>query len=184
MTDSARGAAPAPSRITVVAIGVALLLVLSAPDLNAQATGVIAGSVLNTAGRPIAGAQVRLDGLARHAVTENDGTFFLRGLERATYSVRVRVIGYNQAERAVNVDKDLVRVTISLDPIPQVLDSVLVMERRAGPGRRDPVRSSRSPGGFVIWMRNDVRRLRGERGGRGESRRKRREADGRGREED
>ncbi|MDQ6830580.1 MAG: carboxypeptidase regulatory-like domain-containing protein [Gemmatimonadota bacterium] len=63
----------------------------------------LAGTVKNKAGRPIAGAQVRVIETAANATTADNGTFTLAGLPSGTQSVEVRSIGFAPKRAAVRL---------------------------------------------------------------------------------
>lgn len=94
----------------------------------AQKTGVIAGTVVDTAGRPIAGVDVVAS--AEHARTKTDsaGRFEIRDLESGQYAVRVRRIGYLPERMTADIDKGgKADLKIELKPRPAFLDSVFVV---------------------------------------------------------
>ena len=75
----------------------AALLLLSALALpaRAQATGVIAGHILEPDGvTPLIGANVRIDGTALGAATDLDGAYRLAGVPVGVYSVTASYSGY------------------------------------------------------------------------------------------
>ena len=84
-----------------VARGVALaavVLVLGAGTLLAQATGKIEGRVRDQAGAPIANAQVFIVGTAFNALTNPQGYYFINNVPAGTISVRAAFIGYKSTQ--------------------------------------------------------------------------------------
>ena len=67
-------------------------------------TGAVSGTVTDAQGKPVEGAQVQVisreTGFTAGANTRSTGYYFVQGLEIGTYTVRVRRIGYQPAERA------------------------------------------------------------------------------------
>jgi TonB-dependent SusC/RagA subfamily outer membrane receptor len=82
----------------------AIALVLAAPHVSAQATGVIEGTVtLVGTNQPVGDVQVQLVGTSRGARTDEAGKFRIPGLAPATYQVRAQRIGYASSTRSVVV---------------------------------------------------------------------------------
>ena len=100
-------------------------------DLTAQETGTIAGRVgvradsLGAAGSPGARAAVSIPGNRAAAITGPDGRYVLDRVPAGPARVRVRLAGYQQAERDVVVPPgDTVRIDFVLVPEPRMLDPV------------------------------------------------------------
>jgi hypothetical protein len=110
------GAAPAgPGLDTATAVAIA----------SGIATGVV------TSGRTgIAGAQVRLFGTDRVATTNARGEFRLAGLPTGTQGFEVSALGYSLRRFRAEVGASTPSVTVQLDRIAAVLDSVRVTARR------------------------------------------------------
>src|SRR5437773_327276 len=87
------------------------------------ATGAISGTVVDTSGGAVAGAEVRIidtrtDVLARKVLTNTDGTFIVPLLPPATYTVVVNKSGFSEAKASeieVRVT-ETTKVTITLKP--------------------------------------------------------------------
>lgn len=95
----------------------ALAVLLGASELVAQTTtGMIRGRVLNDAGAPVAGADVRLvnpqTGVQRSTITQADGSYALVGVQPATYELSVQMIGYTAAPQEVRL---LIGQTVVMD---------------------------------------------------------------------
>jgi hypothetical protein len=85
-----------------------LFVLLGSSELAAQnTTGVIRGRVVNDAGEPVAGAQVRIvnpeTGAQRNTLTLDNGAYALVGVQPATYDMSVEMIGYSIQPRQVRV---------------------------------------------------------------------------------
>jgi iron complex outermembrane receptor protein len=102
--------------------------ILWAGSLGAQATGTIAGTVVDSTSRqPLTGVTVIVEGTQRGAVTGSDGTFRLVGVPTGTVSVRARRIGYiSQAKSIVLGTSGTASVTFELPASASVLEGVVV----------------------------------------------------------
>lgn len=93
-------------RLTSGAIGLAALFTLAvftAVPAHAQ-TGVIQGQVLDGASqRPLSNAQVLVEGTGIGQLTNSSGRFVLLNVPAGEQTVRVTLIGYDEAERTVTV---------------------------------------------------------------------------------
>jgi hypothetical protein len=98
-------------------LALVLLALLGGSELVAQTTtGMIRGRVLNDAGSPVAGADVRLlnpaTGVQRSTITQADGSYALVGIQPATYELSVQMIGYSAAPQEVRL---LIGQTVVMD---------------------------------------------------------------------
>ena len=113
--------------VTVAAIGFGFSPLLA---LAAQ-TGRLAGRVTDSAGTPLAGAVVSVEGTPFRAGVGASGTYELRGIPAGTHTVRARLIGYAPASASLAVEAGaetrhdfvLSRSTIRLAPIDVVVGS-------------------------------------------------------------
>ena len=76
-----------------------LVLAAAVPTLASAQTGRVAGSVADSASRPIAGAQVSVVGTARQAISDDAGRFLIVGVPAGSYEVRAQRLG----QRAVTM---------------------------------------------------------------------------------
>ena len=88
------------------------------------AAGVITGRVVTPDGRPIAAAQVQVEGTTAGAVTDSAGAFRVVGPARGTATLRARRIGYDMATVAVS-RADSASATIVLRSSPLALSQVV-----------------------------------------------------------
>ena len=110
-------------RWLLAASAIALLVAPSAAF--AQGTGTISGSVADSAGMPIVGARVSVDGAALAAATDPAGRYTLRGVPAGAQVVRARLLGYRLQQQNVTVvtgqtataDFRLARTPVELDVI-------------------------------------------------------------------
>ncbi|CAN5906090.1 TonB-dependent receptor [soil metagenome] len=69
----------------------------------AQGTGIISGSVADSAGSPIANVRVSVDGASRAAGSSSDGRFTIGGVSAGAHTIRTRALGYREQLQAVTV---------------------------------------------------------------------------------
>ncbi|MSR03379.1 MAG: SusC/RagA family TonB-linked outer membrane protein [Gemmatimonadetes bacterium] len=74
---------------------------------------VIAGAVVNAAGRPVAGARVSIVGTATTGTTDRDGRFRLEAGGGAEVVLSVAAIGYRPLTQRVRVGNENLRLTLS-----------------------------------------------------------------------
>ena len=143
--------------------------VSSGDALPAQArggVGTIAGSVRDSAGAGIIGAELTVEGAAARVYSDEDGAFRLSGVPSGAVSLRIRRIGFRPEVVAVRVEPGAAaRVDVTVSAVAQTLDAVVVRGGRVrytGPladfyRRRD----SRGAGRFIsrdeIDRRNPMR---------------------------
>ena len=115
------------------------LLLFSLGLLSMQAqTGTIRGTVTDSEGETLIGANVLLDGTSYGTVTDNDGRFSL-AVEPGSYTVLITYIGYTAQETEVSVRAgEIVAIDASLS-LGTELDAVVVS------GSRTPEKLTESP---------------------------------------
>jgi hypothetical protein len=87
----------------------------------------ISGIVVDSAGVPVAGADVQLIGAGRSTASANDGTFEFRHVPPGTLTLRVRRLGYTPAALMVELgDDDQRAVSLRIRRLVQTLDAVTV----------------------------------------------------------
>ncbi|AHG93829.1 TonB-dependent outer membrane protein, SusC/RagA (plasmid) [Gemmatirosa kalamazoonensis] len=89
-------------RTTMCAL-VLLVTPLAAQAQNAQSTGTISGTVTDSAGTPVAGARVTVEGTALAIGSGQTGRFTLAGVPTGTRVVSARVLGYRPQNQTVTV---------------------------------------------------------------------------------
>jgi hypothetical protein len=110
-------------RVAVVAI-----LHLSASALAAQAR--LTGVVRDSAGTPVAGAEVTVQDMARKATTDRRGGYQLPGIKTGTIKVLVRRIGYASYDATLVLAEGDSRLDVVLVAIPRELDTLATREQQ------------------------------------------------------
>src|SRR5262245_5030596 len=82
---------------------VAVVALLGAGSARAQ-TGTITGRVAEKGGTPIAGAEVRVDSMLIHSLTDGDGRYTLRDVPAGRRVVRALMLGYKSLTHDVTVE--------------------------------------------------------------------------------
>ena len=94
------------------AIGLSPLATVATPfaaptaTIDPVATGSVQGYVVDAAGRPAAGLQVRLQGTVRRLTTDDRGFFQFRSLPEGTYVVEASGVGVQVQTQLVSVRRD------------------------------------------------------------------------------
>jgi TonB-dependent starch-binding outer membrane protein SusC len=103
------------------------MLALATPLLAQRGTGTITGQVTDRQTmRPLVGAQVRVTGTDRGALTGDGGAYRITGVEAGTVTVAAQRIGYAAVSRAVTVTPDGTTtadfgLTVSVTTLDQVI---------------------------------------------------------------
>jgi len=104
-----------------------LALLAFAPAAPAQtATAGLRGWVVDTAGQPVAGAQLQIVGTAFRANVLPDGSFRLDRLPPGRHILLTRAIGFRPDQRSVLIERLDDTLRIRLVPVPQQLDEIVV----------------------------------------------------------
>ena len=118
-----------PCRPTPFAVLLLLAAAATAPSAHAQAPTAadsaaryvtLVGVVRDTAGRPLAGAEVRA-GATQITLSDADGTFLLTGVEPDTVQLLVRRIGYRPADVVLAASAGL-RVELLVRMVPAAVE--------------------------------------------------------------
>jgi TonB-linked SusC/RagA family outer membrane protein len=106
-----RAAGPGPGRLAA-ALALAAAALCAAPA--AAQDGEVAGTVTAAQSqRPLAGAQVEVQGTARRVVTDAAGRFRIGALTGTDVTLRVTTLGYQSATRAARVGDTDVRISLA-----------------------------------------------------------------------
>jgi iron complex outermembrane receptor protein len=110
----------------IILLSVAGFNTLSAKN-NTDENGTIRGKVLSADKKPIDGATVRIKGIAKETVTEEDGTFQLQNIKPGSYELNVSFVGYAPATQAVSVKAEgITDITIELQTSDKELREVTI----------------------------------------------------------
>lgn len=101
----AHASAEVPADTKARVLTTAGFLVSLAGDSLATGSAVLNGRITDVAGRPVADAQVAVEGGKGVARTREDGSFTLTGLPSGTTNASIRKIGFAQALRTVHLRK-------------------------------------------------------------------------------
>jgi hypothetical protein len=100
-------------------------------------TSMVSGVVVDSAGVPVAGADVQLIGAERATRSAEDGTFEFRHVPPGTVTLRARLMGYAPTALMIELEKDDQRdVAIRIRRLVQTLETVNVTEE-SGYGKTD-----------------------------------------------
>jgi hypothetical protein len=138
------------------------VVLLSGTALAAQSKRPsIRGLVVDSAGRPLEGAQVELVGAPRTALTGRDGSFRFDDLRNARYWIAVRRVGFRPFQSSLSLRGDEQRrLTITLTAAPVELPEVVVKGELVMYQRRmhDFLWRSRASFGGRFLTRDDIDR--------------------------
>lgn len=113
-----------------------MLLVTAEPSVDEaigaspRATVILVGVADATTGLPLVAAQVRIQKLGRVALTDSLGEARLTDVPAGLHQVEARQIGYARGSVPLAVKRgvDTMGIVFMLEPIPEVLDTVRVIE--------------------------------------------------------
>lgn len=96
--------------------------------VSAQAS--VTGFVRDSAGRPIARAEVAIEALSLRTVTDGSGRYLLADVPAGMRLIRVRGIGFQPVAAMVRLESGQAKThDVILERTPQYLDTVVVRER-------------------------------------------------------
>jgi TonB family protein len=106
-------------------------LIVCGTQANGQVLGAIAGAVTDSAGTPLMGAEVTIDGAQVRGFTDEQGAFRLGGVLYGTRMLSVRRLGFAPAQVAVEVAQgNDATVSIRLKPLATTLPAVVIRPAR------------------------------------------------------
>ena len=104
------------------------LLLLTAQSVAAQSS--VTGIVRDSAGRPIASAEVVIEALSKRAIADPNGRYILTDVPAGLRLIRARMLGYVPVANMVRVTAgESAQSDFVLERVPQQLDTVLVKDR-------------------------------------------------------
>jgi len=106
-----------------------VFILLFSTSVHAQTT--LTGKVIDAeSGEPLVGANIILQGSELGVVSDLDGEFVFRNLERNQYVLRVSYVGYAVSTREIDMTSDYQRVEISLIPVSYEFNTIVVTGTR------------------------------------------------------
>lgn len=92
----------------------------------------VVGTVRDVAGTPVSSVDVRIEGTAYAALTDERGSFSLRGVSPGAHRLIVRRLGFRPSAIDVQVESGQTsQIEIQIDPTPQQLTPITVAARPA-----------------------------------------------------
>jgi hypothetical protein len=93
--------------IRSVLLVLAMMLFGTFTAMAQRSAGVLTGHVLDTAGRPVIGATIRLVGTTQGGISKApDGRFIIQNIRIGDYKIRITAVGYKHVEYEVRIDDD------------------------------------------------------------------------------
>lgn len=108
-----------------------LLLVLQLISFWVFSQSTISGTITDTNGEPLIGANVQLTNTLKGTFTDLTGKFFIKNIKNGKYTIVVSYIGYVKASKKINLKKDL-NINFKLLRSSIMSDEVIVSSTRAG----------------------------------------------------
>lgn len=144
-------------------VTVALVTAMAAVVAGAQeaASIIVFGTVRNSSGVAIAGAEVWIDGTERRTVSNDSGEFHLDRAPGGRVKVMVRRIGFRpDSKRVALTAGDVRQVEFVLEGLAEELEAVLVTARAQTSGRMQEFWARRMVGLGVFVTRAEIDRSR------------------------
>lgn len=85
---------------------VVLALLAVAPAAYAGITGILTGKVVDSEGKGVAGATIRVLGTTRGGISKTDGKYTIININAGQYDVRITAIGYDTVTKRVSISAD------------------------------------------------------------------------------
>jgi Ca-activated chloride channel family protein len=117
-------------------------------------TGVVAGTVTDPAGMPLAHASVTIVGTALTDLTDSSGHYLIRNVRPGTWNVRSALIGYRRAlKRGIKVSAgDTTRADFVLSAASLELEDLTIMTEAPAPPRDERAPKQRASGEFTARL--------------------------------
>lgn len=106
------------------------VIVLLAPRVSISQTGVISGTVTDSTGSPIVGAEVMVQGTGASVSTGDHGEFRVNGLRPGPVVVKARRLGFRADSANGTVSDSVVIVALRLAPVAATLKPVVIRTNR------------------------------------------------------
>lgn len=104
--------------IETVSLFVASLFLLVIPSLAAEIRGILISEITN---KPIPDAEVFLVELGKSTISDKSGSFIFKDIPEGYYTLIVSAKGYEVLTESINIDKDIVELSIKLKVAIEVL---------------------------------------------------------------
>ena len=140
-----------PLRIGVV---LCVLFLIGAPRMLGQA-GAIAGKVTDSSGGSLQGAEISVEPVETHAVSDAQGQFFVYNLPAGHYTVTVTYVGFTSFTKEVDVTAGQPLSIEAKMQLSSVKTEVLVTAERAA-GEAEAINRERSADNIVQVLPADV----------------------------
>jgi hypothetical protein len=115
------------ARSLVAVIAVVAAVALPAVSLRAQTLGSIDGTAVDSAGIPLAGVEVAVDGTGLRAATNEKGEFHIKGIPLGTAVLRARRLGFRPSQARVELSEaGPATVSLRLAAVAAMLAPVVV----------------------------------------------------------
>ena len=126
MRVAARDGAPHDFRVKRTLLALALIAAAVPTRLAAQQELVI--TVRDAGGRPLADVELTIPSIGRRTTTDSVGRGRFTNLERGSYAIRARRVGYDPVAARAQVDPDSPPLALVLHPRTVMLDTIKVIE--------------------------------------------------------
>lgn len=104
-----------------------LFLLITGPCVVAGQSATIKGQVTWASnGKPVKGAEVGIPATTNSSVTNKNGWYALKGLEKGQYKVKVFLFGYSSAVKNVKVSSGITIVDFRIDTLSEDLEGVTI----------------------------------------------------------
>ena len=101
-----------------------LMLMISISAVFAQSK--ISGSITDSAGIPLAGVNVIIEGTTQGAVSDFDGNYTITNVENGTYTLNASYLGFSKFTQSVTINNEDVVINITMAEDAESLDQIIV----------------------------------------------------------
>ena len=120
-----------PSQCIASWVLVVLLAATTPRTLSAQQQGIVAGTVTDSAGVPLLGVEITVEGLQLRTLSDEQGTFHLVGVPYGTRLLNARRLGFKPSQTSVEISTPSdATATIRLTPVAETLPPVVIRPGR------------------------------------------------------
>ncbi|MCK5823301.1 MAG: TonB-dependent receptor [Bacteroidales bacterium] len=108
-----------------------LLLVLQLISFWIFSQSTISGTITDTKGEPLIGANVQLTNTLKGTFSDLEGKFIIKNIKNKNYTIVVSYIGYVKAYKKLNLEKDLT-INFKLKRSSVMSDEIMISSTRVG----------------------------------------------------